>query len=94
MPCDINCAYFLEQLTKINQHPDPARVGKAALNAMQSDTTRPRYRVIERVEQADQVLRRQLSKMLELNDGQTHQFDDGRLIGILSEEITKHANSK
>lgn len=86
-------AYFLEQLTKINQHPDPARVGKAALHAMQSDSPRPRYMVIERVEQADRVLRRQLSKMLELNDGQAHQFDDARLVEMLNEEIAKRSKA-
>lgn len=87
-------AYFFDQLTKINQHPDPTRVGKAALHAMQSDAPRSRYMVIERVEQADRVLRRQLSKMLELNDGQTHQFDDARLVEMLNEEIAKRTTAK
>lgn len=86
-------AYFLAQLGKIDQHPDPAPVGKAALHAMQSDAPRSRYMVIERVEQADRVLRRQLSKLLELNDGQAHEFDQARLIEMLNEEAEKRATS-
>lgn len=86
--------YFFDQLTKIDKHPDPAPVGKAALHIMQSDTPRSRYMVIERVEQADRVLRRQLSKMLELNDGQAHQFDQARLVEMLNEEIAKREGEK
>ncbi len=82
-------AYFLDQLEKIDQHPDPTRVGKAALHVMQSESPRSRYMVIEREEQADYVLRRQLSKLLELNDGQTHEFDQARLIEMLNEEAEK-----
>jgi len=87
-------AYFLAQLGKIDQHPDPTPVGKAALHAMQSETPRSRYMVIERVEQADRVLRRQLSKLLELNDGQAHEFDQARLIEMLNEEAEKRAQAK
>ncbi len=87
-------AYFLAQLGKIDQHPDPTPVGKAALHAMQSETPRSRYMVIERVEQADRVLRRQLSKLLELNDGQAHEFDQARLVEMLNEEAKKRAPSK
>ncbi len=82
-------AYVFDQLPKTAQHPDPARVGKAALHVMQSESPRRRYMVIERVEQADRVLRRQIGKLLELNDGQTHQFDRARLVEILDEEIAK-----
>ncbi|MGH1372096.1 MAG: SDR family oxidoreductase [Cellvibrionaceae bacterium] len=87
-------AYFLAQLGKIDQHPDPTPVGKAALHAMQSETPRSRYMVIERVEQADRVLRRQLSKLLELNDGQAHEFDQARLIEMLNEEADKRSAKK
>ncbi len=86
-------AYFLAQLGKIDQHPDPAPVGKAALHAMQSETPRSRYMVIERVEQADRVLRRQLSKLLELNHGQAHEFDLTQLVEMLNEEADKHTKS-
>jgi hypothetical protein len=41
------------------------------------------------VGQADATVRRQISKMLELNDGQVHQFDRARLIDMLDEEIAK-----
>ncbi len=87
-------AYVFNQLTNLDQQPDPARVGKAALHAMQSETPRSRYMVIEREEQADRVLRRQIAKLLELNDGQTHQFDRARLIEILDEEIAKGSKAK
>ncbi len=87
-------AYFLDQLTKIDKHPDPAPVGKAALHAMQSEAPRSRYMVIERVEQADRVIRRQLSKMVELNDGQAHEFTQAQLVDMLNQEIEKHAGAK
>jgi hypothetical protein len=41
------------------------------------------------VGQADATVRRQISKMLELNDGQVHQFDRARLIDMFDEEIAK-----
>ena len=87
-------AYVLNRLTNTDQQPDPAAVGKAALHIMQSETPRSRYMVIERLEQADRVLRRQLSKVLELNEGQAHQFDRARLVEILDEEIAKRASKK
>ena len=87
-------AYVFDQLTKTDKHPDPARVGKAALHIMQSETPRSRYMVIEREAQADRVVRRQLSKMLELNDGQAHEFDRARLVEILDEEIAKRLQEK
>jgi 3-hydroxybutyrate dehydrogenase len=82
-------AYLLDALTKMDQQPDPAPVGAAALHAMQSDMPKSRYMVTGTAAQADRVLRRQLSKMLELNAGQTHEFDRARLIEILDEEIAK-----
>ena len=83
-------AYFYSQVSNIDRHPDPAPVGKVALHAMQSDEPRSRYMVIERVEQADRVLRRQLSKLVELNDGQAHEFDQAKLTEMLNEEIEKY----
>ena len=82
-------AYLLDALTKMDQQPDPAPVGAAALHAMQSDMPKSRYMVTVTAAQAGRVLRRQLSKMLELNAGQTHEFDRARLIEILDEEIAK-----
>jgi 3-hydroxybutyrate dehydrogenase len=87
-------AYLLDALTKMDLQPDPDPVGKAALHAMHSDAPKSRYLVIETVAQADRVMRRQLSKMLELNDGQIHEFDRARLIEILDEEIAKRSSSK
>jgi NAD(P)-dependent dehydrogenase (short-subunit alcohol dehydrogenase family) len=87
-------AYLFDAMTKIDQQPDPAQVGTAALHAMQSDTPRKRYMVIETVAQADRVLRRQLSKLLELNDGQAHEFDRARLVEMLDEEIAKRTPTK
>jgi hypothetical protein len=46
------------------------------------------------VGQADATVRRQISKMLELNNGQVHQFDRARLIEILDEEIDKVSKNK
>lgn len=85
---------FFKLLTQNEHHPDPAPVGAAALHAMQSDNPRIRYMVIERVEQADRVLRRQIGKLIELNDGQAHEFDRDRLVQILDEEIAKREGAK
>jgi NAD(P)-dependent dehydrogenase (short-subunit alcohol dehydrogenase family) len=84
-------SYLLDALTKMDQQPDPKPVGTAALNAIQSTAPKSRYLVTETVAQADRVLRRQLSKMLELNDGQTHEFDRARLVEMLDEEIAKRS---
>jgi NAD(P)-dependent dehydrogenase (short-subunit alcohol dehydrogenase family) len=82
-------AYLLNALTKMDQQPDPDPVGKAALHAMQSIAPKTRYLVTGIEAQADRVVRRQLSKMLELNTGQPHEFNRARLIEILDEEIAK-----
>jgi len=86
--------YLLDALTKMDQQPDPAPVGKAALHAMQSNAPKSRYMVTGTVAQADRVLRRQLSKMLELNNGQVLKFDRSRLIEMLDEEIDKASKNK
>ena len=82
-------AYVFDRLGKTDEAPDPVRVGEAALHLMQSDSPRIRYMVIEREAQADRVLRKQLSKLLELNDGQAHQFDRDKMVKMLDEEIAK-----
>ena len=82
-------AYLLNALTKMDQQPDPDPVGKAALHAMQSIAPKTRYLVTGIEAQADRVVRRQLSKMLELNAGQPHEFNRAQLIEILDEEIAK-----
>ena len=91
-----HCFIFYNELlvkgTRLQQ-PDPAPVGKAALHAMQSNAPKSRYMVTGTVAQADRVLRRQISKMLELNNGQVHQFDRARLIEMLDEEIVKSSKN-
>jgi NAD(P)-dependent dehydrogenase (short-subunit alcohol dehydrogenase family) len=86
-------AYLLDALTKLDQQPDPAAVGEAALHAIASNTPKRRYMVTGTSAQADRVLRRQLSKMLELNDGQVHEFDRTRLVEMLDEEIAKASSA-
>ncbi|MFQ3208443.1 MAG: 3-hydroxybutyrate dehydrogenase [Psychromonas sp.] len=76
-------------LTQVEKGPDPIDVAMAALDIMQSDQPKMRYMVTATVGQADATVRRQISKMLELNDGQVHQFDRARLIEMLDEEIAK-----
>jgi len=81
-------------LTQVDKGNDPIDVAMAALHIMQSDTPKIRYMVTATVEQADATVRRQISKMLELNNGQVHQFDRARLIKMLDEEIGKVAKNK
>lgn len=76
-------------LTQVDKGPDPIDVAMAALDIMQSDQPKMWYVVTATVGQADATVRRQISKMLELNDGQVHQFDRARLIDMLDEEIAK-----
>lgn len=87
-------AAYLKILADFVNFPDPTRVGEAALHAMQSDQPRPRYMVIEREEQADRVLRKQIQVLIELNDGQAHEFDRDRLVKMLDEEIAKKRQGK
>lgn len=87
-------AAYYKLLSNFVNFPDPARVGEAALHLMQSDKPRPRYMVIEREEQADRVLRKQIKVLLELNDGQTHEFDRNRLVQMLDDEIAKRQGAK
>lgn len=81
-------------LTLVEKGPDPIDVAKAALDIMQSDTPKIRYMVTATVGQAEATIRRQISKMLELNHGQVHQFDRARLIEMLDEEIEKTSKEK
>ena len=82
------------RLTQVEKGNDPIDVALAALHIMQSDTPKPRYMVTATVDQADATVRRQISKMLELNNGQVHQFDRARLIEMLDEEIGKASKNK
>ena len=81
-------------LSQVEKGPDPIDVAMAALHIMQSDKPRLRYMVTATVGQADATVRRQISKMLELNNGQVHQFDRARLIEMLDEEIDKDSKKK
>jgi hypothetical protein len=81
-------------LGQVEKGPDPIDVAMAALDIMQSDEPKIRYMVTKPVGEADATIRRQLSKMLELNNGQVHQFDRARLIEMLDEEIEKGAKKK
>ena len=76
-------------LSQVEKGADPIDVAMAALDIMQSDQPKIRYMVTATVGQADATVRRQISKMLELNNGQVHQFDRARLIDMLDEEIAK-----
>jgi NAD(P)-dependent dehydrogenase (short-subunit alcohol dehydrogenase family) len=80
-------------LIQVEKGPDPIDVAMAALDIMQSDQPKIRYMVTATVGQADATVRRQISKMLELNNGQVHQFDRARLIEILDEEIVKSSKN-
>jgi NAD(P)-dependent dehydrogenase (short-subunit alcohol dehydrogenase family) len=81
-------------LTQVEKGNDPIDVALAALHIMQSDTPKSRYMVTATEAQADATVRRQISKMLELNNGQVHQFDRTKLIKILDEEIDKASKNK
>ncbi|WP_299080522.1 SDR family oxidoreductase [uncultured Paraglaciecola sp.] len=78
-------------LAQTDKGADPVDVGRAALHIMQSDSPKIRYMVTATEQQADATVRRQISKMLELNNGQLHQFDRARLIKMLDEEMAKAA---
>ena len=84
----------LAALSQVVKGPDAIDVAMAALDIMQSDEPKLRYMVTATVGQADATVRRQISKMLELNNGQVHQFDRARLIEMLDEEIEKGAKEK
>ncbi|MGB5325721.1 MAG: SDR family oxidoreductase, partial [Pseudomonadales bacterium] len=86
-------ATVLERLGQVEQGADPIDVALAALHIMRSDLPRSRYMVTANVAEADATVRRQISKMLELNDGQAHQFDRARLVEILDEELAKRSAS-
>jgi 3-hydroxybutyrate dehydrogenase len=81
-------------LTQVEKGPDPIDVAMAALDIMQSVTPKIRYMVTETVGQADASVRPQISKMLELNNGQVQQFDRAKLIEMLDEEIDKDSKNK
>lgn len=85
---------FIAVLEQFDKGPDPLDVALAALDIMQSDSPKRRYMVTATLGQADATIRRQISKMLELNNDQAHQFERARLIEMLDEEIEKTAKSK
>lgn len=85
---------LLGRLDQTSKGPDPIDVAKSALHLMQSDSPKSRYLVTSNSGQAEVTVRRQISKMLELNNGQTHQFDRARLIEMLDEELAKRPLKK
>ena len=84
-----NRAGMLAGLGRVTDGPDPLAVAEAALDIMQSQTPKARYMVTHTEAQADATVRRQISKMLELNIGQPHSFDREKLIKMLDEELAK-----
>lgn len=84
---------LLVGLTQVTKGADPIDVANAALDIMQNETPQLRYMVTATAAQADITVRRQISKMLELNGGQVHQFDRKRLIEMLDEEIEKRTKT-
>jgi NAD(P)-dependent dehydrogenase (short-subunit alcohol dehydrogenase family) len=82
-------AGMIAGLKQVEKGPDPIDVANAALDIMQSDTPKIRYMVTAIAPEADATVRRQISKMLELNNGQVHEFSRTRLIEMLDEEIAK-----
>ncbi|GAA6150892.1 SDR family oxidoreductase [Pseudoteredinibacter isoporae] len=85
---------LLARLDQTEKGPDPIDVAEAALHLMQSDSPKSRYMVTATPAQADITLRRQISKMLELNAEQVHQFNREQLIKLLDEELAKTSGSK
>ena len=85
---------FVAVLEQFDKGPDPLDVALAALDIMQSDSPKRRYMVTATSGQADATIRRQISKMLELNNDQAHQFERARLVEILDEEIAKTKPTK
>ena len=84
-----NRAGMLAGLGKVVEGPDPLAVAEAALDIMQSSKPKARYMVTATQAQADATLRRQISKMLELNQNQPHSLDRDQFIKMLDEEIAK-----
>jgi 3-hydroxybutyrate dehydrogenase len=85
---------MLAGLSQVEKGPDAIDVAMAALDIMKSDKPKIRYMVTATVGQADATVRRQISKMLELNNGQVHEFTRARLIEMLDEEIDKTSKNK
>lgn len=83
---------LLARLDLTDKGPDPIDVARAALHIMQSDSPKSRYMVTAKAIQAEVTVRRQLSKMLELNNGQAHQFNREQLIQLLDSELSKVSN--
>jgi len=80
---------MIKRLPYVIKGADPIDVAKAALHIMQSDTPKSRYMVTAVASEAEATLRRQISKMLELNKDQAHQLDRAGMIKLLDEEIAK-----
>lgn len=80
---------LLVRLDQTEKGPDPIDVAQAALHLMQSDKPKPRYMVTASADQSVITLRRQLSKMLELNQAQPHELNRKHLIELLDEELLK-----
>lgn len=85
---------LLARLDQTEKGPDPIDVAEAALHMMQSDSPKPRYMVTATPAQSEITLRRQLSKMLELNADQVHQLNRDQLVKLLDEELAKASASK
>lgn len=80
---------LLARLDQTEKGADPIDVAQAALHLMRSATPKPRYMVTASADQSVVTLRRQLSKMLELNQAQPHELSRKQLIELLDEELSK-----
>ncbi|WP_299774698.1 SDR family oxidoreductase [uncultured Pseudoteredinibacter sp.] len=83
-------SHLLGRLDQTEKGPDPIDVAEAALQLMQSENPKIRYMVTATPAQAEITLRRQLSKMLELNAQQKHELSRDQLIKLLDEELGKN----
>ena len=78
-----------KRVSQVSKGADPIDVAKVALEIMQSEAPRRRYMVTAVASEAEATLRRQLSKMLELNNSQANHLDRAGMIKLLDEEIAK-----
>jgi NAD(P)-dependent dehydrogenase (short-subunit alcohol dehydrogenase family) len=78
-----------KRVSQVEKGADPIDVAKVALEIMQSEAPRRRYMVTAVASEAEATLRRQLSKMLELNNSQANHLDRAGMIKLLDEEIAK-----
>ena len=78
---------FLQMPTDRAQHKEPDEVAQAFLAAMTDQTPKRRYMIVPNRGEAEITVRSVISRLVQLNQDQPHEFTRDELVGMLDEAL-------